>query len=99
MTLRQYLTTMGTATLVAWMLTAVIVLSVNPFTAQAAVIVAFSHLLFNISGIVIWWPFKFVPITLAEKFAGIAVRKKIIPILYVIIVFFLVPVLLILVSR
>ena len=35
----------------------------------AAIIVAFSHLLFNISGILIWWPFKMIPITLAEKFA------------------------------
>jgi sodium-dependent phosphate cotransporter len=61
----------------------------------AAVIVAFSHLLFNVSGIVIWWPFKFIPIALAEKFSGIAVRKKIIPILYIIIVFFLIPLLVI----
>lgn len=61
----------------------------------AAIIVAFSHLLFNVSGIFILWPFKFVPITLAEKFSGIAMRKKIIPILYIIIVFFLIPILLI----
>ena len=65
----------------------------------AAVTVAFSHLLFNLSGIIVWWPFKFVPITLAEKFAGIAVRKKVIPILYVIVVFFLVPFLLIFISK
>jgi sodium-dependent phosphate cotransporter len=65
----------------------------------AAVTVAFSHLLFNISGIVIWWPFKIVPITLAEKFAGLAIRKKALPILYVIIVFFLVPILFIFVAR
>ena len=65
----------------------------------AAIIVAFSHLLFNVSGIVILWPFKFIPITLAEKFAGIAMRKKIIPILYIIIVFFLIPILLISILR
>lgn len=65
----------------------------------AAVTVAFSHLLFNLSGIVIWWPLKFVPISLAEKFAALAVRKKAIPILYIIIVFFLVPIVLILISR
>ncbi len=65
----------------------------------AAVTVAFSHLLFNVSGIVVWWPLKFVPITLAEKFAEIAVRKKVIPILYIIIVFFLVPILLIFISK
>jgi sodium-dependent phosphate cotransporter len=61
----------------------------------SAIIVAFSHLLFNISGIIIWWPLKFVPISLAQKFAQIAARKKIIPILYIVIVFFLIPILLI----
>jgi sodium-dependent phosphate cotransporter len=65
----------------------------------AAVTVAFSHLLFNLSGIVVWWPFKFIPITMAEKFSGVAVRKKIIPILYVIVVFFLLPILLIFISK
>ena len=65
----------------------------------AAIIVAFSHLLFNISGIVVWWPFKFVPISLAGKFSAIAIRKKIIPILYIIIVFFLIPILFISISR
>jgi sodium-dependent phosphate cotransporter len=65
----------------------------------AAIIVAFSHLLFNVSGIVILWPFKFIPITLAEKFSGIAMRKKIIPILYIIIVFFLIPILVISILR
>lgn len=65
----------------------------------AAVTVAFSHLLFNLSGIVVWWPFKIVPITMAEKFAGIAVKKKVIPILYLLIVFFLLPIFLIFISN
>jgi sodium-dependent phosphate cotransporter len=65
----------------------------------AAIIVAFSHLLFNISGILVWWPLRIVPISLAEKFAAIAVRRKIIPILYIIIVFFLIPILFIAITR
>ena len=65
----------------------------------AGIIVAFSHLLFNISGIVVWWPFKFVPISMAEKFAGIAVRRKVIAILYIVIIFFLVPILMITILR
>jgi sodium-dependent phosphate cotransporter len=65
----------------------------------AAIIVAFSHLLFNVTGIVIWWPFKFLPIGLAESFAKIAIKKKIIPILYIIIVFFILPILFITISR
>jgi sodium-dependent phosphate cotransporter len=65
----------------------------------AAVTVAFSHLLFNLTGILVWWPLKVVPISLAEKFAEIAVRKKAMPILYIVIVFFLIPIVLILISQ
>jgi sodium-dependent phosphate cotransporter len=65
----------------------------------AAVIVAISHLIFNLSGIIVWWPLKLVPITMAEKFSEMAVRKKIIPILYVLIVFFLIPIFLILITK
>lgn len=61
----------------------------------AAIIVAFSHLLFNISGIIVWWPFKFVPIFLAQKFARFSTRNKMIPLIYIIIVFFVLPILLI----
>jgi sodium-dependent phosphate cotransporter len=61
----------------------------------SAIVVAFSHLLFNISGIIAWWPFKFVPISLAQKFAQLATRKKIIPILYILVLFFLIPILVI----
>lgn len=65
----------------------------------SAIIVAFSHLLFNISGMIVWWPFKFVPISMAEKFAGIAVKYKIVVILYIVVVFFLIPILLIVILR
>lgn len=61
----------------------------------SAVVVAFSHLLFNISGMAIWWPFMRVPINLAKGFARISTRKKIFPLLYILIMFFLIPVLLI----
>ncbi len=61
----------------------------------SAVVVAFSHLLFNISGMAVWWPMMRVPIHLAQGFARISTRKKIFPLLYIIIVFFLVPILLI----
>jgi sodium-dependent phosphate cotransporter len=59
----------------------------------SAIIVAFAHLLFNISGMIIWWPLKIIPITLAQNFARVATRKKIIPILYILVVFFLIPIL------
>ncbi len=65
----------------------------------SAIVVAFSHLLFNVSGTIVWWPFKFVPISLAQKFAQIATRKKIIPILYILVLFFLIPILVIYLFR
>ena len=65
----------------------------------SAIIVAFSHLFFNISGMIIWWPLKSVPIFLAQKFASFATRNKLIPVLYILIVFFLIPILLIFISR
>ena len=65
----------------------------------SAIIVAFSHLLFNITGIIIWWPFKNIPISIAEKFARIAVRRKIFAILYIVIIFFLIPIILIAILR
>lgn len=65
----------------------------------SAVVVAFSHLLFNVSGMVIWWPLKFVPITMAQKFSQFATRKKWIPIVYILIVFFIIPIVLIVLFR
>ncbi len=57
----------------------------------AAITVAFSHLLFNICGIMIWWPMRSVPIGLARRFSESAVRNKAIPFAYIIIVFFFIP--------
>jgi len=65
----------------------------------AAIIVAFSHLLFNISGIALWWPLRLVPINLAKKFAGFSAKKKYIPVVYILIVFFVIPILFIYVFR
>jgi sodium-dependent phosphate cotransporter len=58
----------------------------------AAIIVAFSHLLFNISGIIIWWPLRAVPIAIAEGFSRFSTRHKFVPIMYIVIVFFLLPI-------
>ena len=58
----------------------------------AAVTVAFAHLLFNVSGILFWWPFKGLPILLAEKFAEYSTKSKLIPVAYVVIVFFIIPI-------
>ena len=65
----------------------------------AAIIVAFSHLLFNIAGIVIIYPFKGIPLTVSREFAKIAIRRRVLPILYILIVFFLIPILFIAILR
>ncbi len=61
----------------------------------AAIIVAFSHLLFNIFGIIVWWPLKALPIYLAKKFAKIASVNKIIPVVYIVVLFFIIPIIVI----
>ena len=66
------------------------------------VAVAFSHLLFNICGILIIWPIPMIrniPIKMADWMAGKAVQNRIYPILYIIIAFFIIPLSLILLVR
>ncbi|MDI6766694.1 MAG: Na/Pi symporter [Bacteroidota bacterium] len=61
----------------------------------AAVTVAFSHFIFNVFGIFIFLPLKMIPIFFAEKLAEYSLRSKLIPIAYILLVFFLFPLLLI----
>ncbi|MCW8849797.1 MAG: Na/Pi symporter [Melioribacteraceae bacterium] len=58
---------------------------------DAAITVAFSHLLFNASGTAIFMPLKRIPIFMAEKFAEYSIRNKYIPVAYIIVVFFIIP--------
>ncbi|MBD3258790.1 hypothetical protein GF377_10180, partial [candidate division GN15 bacterium] len=53
--------------------------------------VAFAHLFFNIYGIVIFWPLRQIPIRLAYKMAELTQRSKLIPIAYILVVFFAIP--------
>lgn len=62
--------------------------------SPAAMTVAFSHLLFNLLGTLIIWPFtpiRRIPIRLASTLAGAAARNRLLPILYVVVVFYLLP--------
>ena len=61
----------------------------------AAVTVAFAHLLFNIFGIIVIWPFRGIPLYLAETLAEWSIRSKLVPLVYVGMVFFLIPLVLI----
>jgi sodium-dependent phosphate cotransporter len=64
-----------------------------------AVSVAFAHLLFNVYGMAIFWPLKRFPIWLSVKLAELTQRSKLIPILYIVVVFFLLPGIVLLVMR
>jgi len=53
--------------------------------------VAFAHLMFNVFGIAIFWPLKAVPIWLAKKLSELSQKSKLIPLLYILVVFFIIP--------
>ena len=64
-----------------------------------AMVTAFAHLFFNIFGILLVYANPFlrdIPIKLSEIFTDLAMKNKIYPILYLIVVFFLIPFLIIL---
>ena len=69
---------------------------------HAPLAVAFGHLAFNIFGITLIWPIKKVrdiPIRMAEWFSDLAVQNRIIPIVYILVIFFLIPLSLIFIVR
>ena len=66
-----------------------------------AMIVAFSHLIFNIFGIIVIYPIKAlrqIPMKAANKLSELAVRNKFIPVLYLLVVFVLIPLIIILIG-
>lgn len=65
----------------------------------AAATVAIAHVLFNAGGLCVWWPLGFVPRFLAETLARYSAGSKAVPLLYVLILFFVVPLLLIYLVR
>ncbi|MCH7797715.1 MAG: Na/Pi symporter [Planctomycetes bacterium] len=56
-----------------------------------AVTIAASHVLFNVCGILIWYPLKVVPLTLATWYGRLAARSKRYAILFLVMVFFVIP--------
>jgi len=72
-------------------------------TANAAAItVSFAHLLFNISGILLIWPIKKIrrlPILMAEFAAAMAIKNRFLPLLFILLVFFIIPLILIVTTR
>jgi solute carrier family 34 (sodium-dependent phosphate cotransporter) len=59
-----------------------------------AISVAFSHLLFNISGIVIFWWIRFVPINIAKRLAVFSSENRVLAVVYIGVLFFIIPLIL-----
>ncbi|RKZ34333.1 hypothetical protein DRQ33_02390 [bacterium] len=64
-----------------------------------AIATALVHLLFNISGTILWFPLRIVPITMAKKFGNLMAQRRILALLYVFIAFYGIPLLLALLTR
>jgi sodium-dependent phosphate cotransporter len=64
-----------------------------------SVTIAIAHVLFNIFGILVIWPIRRIPLYFAQWFSFIAIRNRILPILFVVFVFFLLPLALIFITR
>jgi sodium-dependent phosphate cotransporter len=54
---------------------------------------AMAHLLFNIYGTIVFWPLQFIPISLAKGFAKIASQRRLVAVGYILLVFFVIPIL------
>lgn len=66
----------------------------DPDHQRAAVTIAFVHLLFNVSGILVWYPAGFMrrlPLRLAQFIAAASVRNRGFAVAYVVLVFFAIP--------
>ncbi|NQT92703.1 MAG: Na/Pi symporter, partial [Lentisphaerae bacterium] len=66
---------------------------------SVGVTAAFAHLVFNIAGIMVFYPLKVIPITAAKKMADLATESKRWAVIFVLGVFFGLPLLMILLSR
>jgi len=67
--------------------------------AMDALRLAFVHALFNTSGVILVWPFRWLPVRIAEAFAALTTRSRLIPLFYIIITFYLIPFLVVWLGR
>lgn len=67
--------------------------------SPAGIMIAFVHLMFNVIGICIVYPIRKIPIMLSKKLAVMAAEKKRIAVFYVVITFYIIPILYIVLKR
>ncbi len=72
-------------------ITGVLAATANP--EPAAIAVAIAHITFNLLGTAIWYPLRFIPFSLAHGYARIAARSKWNAIGYLLLAFFVLPLL------
>ena len=65
----------------------------------AAVTVAFAHLLLNLFGVVLVWPIRRIPVTMAEVLAEWSLKSRLVPLVHVGTTFYLLPLTLIYLTR
>jgi sodium-dependent phosphate cotransporter len=65
----------------------------------AAVTVALTHFLFNVSGTCVFYPLRFIPISLAKALGERAADSKLFALLYLFLVFFFLPFMVLLLQR
>jgi sodium-dependent phosphate cotransporter len=65
----------------------------------AAIAVAFAHMLFNICGIIVFLPLAAIPLKIARSLALITLRSRLIPFIFVLLLFFAIPIVLIYILR
>lgn len=89
-------------TTVTALLAALVLASDGGEAGLFALQVAFAHLTFNVLGVLIFLPIPFmrnVPIRLAERLGGLAARNRAYAFAYIAIVFFVIPVLIVVLTR
>ncbi|MEE8105980.1 MAG: Na/Pi symporter [Planctomycetota bacterium] len=61
--------------------------------------VAFFHVLFNIVGVAMLWPVRWLPVKIATSFARMTQWNRLIPLVYIVVTFYLIPFLVVLLGR
>lgn len=67
--------------------------------SPAAVTIAFVHLMFNISGTLIFYPLRAIPIKLSDMLGEMASRRRYLAVVFIVFTFFLLPIILIIFLR
>ena len=67
--------------------------------AALGLVLAFHHVLFNVMGVAVLWWIRWIPIRIAEAFASIAMRNRLFPLVYIIVVFYVLPFVIVLLGR